>query len=93
MWAKSPIFAWQSPYTYKYIKIYIYVCIYPQYISVEQLLNPQLARSPTIKKFRSDEDMARELRVQGYSSQRRAHVAAFGPVNLTLEAAHDMRTV
>lgn len=31
-------------------------------------------------------DMARELRVQGYSSQRRAHVAAFGPVNLTLEA-------
>ena len=70
-----------------YIYIY-YIYVYPQYISVEQLLNPQLARSPTIKKFRSDEDMARELRVQGYSSQRRAHVAAFGPVNLTLEAAH-----
>ena len=31
-------------------------------------------------------DMARELRVDGYSSQRLAHVAAFGPVNLTLEA-------
>ncbi|CAK9089626.1 unnamed protein product [Durusdinium trenchii] len=31
-------------------------------------------------------DMARELRVEGYTGQRQAHVAAFGPVRLALEA-------
>ena len=85
----------KSQYSHNYLhihtNIYIYIfvlCVYPQYISVEQLLNPQLARSYHL--FVSEvEDMARELRVQGYSSQRLAHVAAFGPVNLTLEAAHD----
>ncbi|CAK9022057.1 Uncharacterized protein SCF082_LOCUS15627 [Durusdinium trenchii] len=32
------------------------------------------------------DDMARELRVEGYTGQRQAHVAAFGPVRLALEA-------